>query len=741
MSNKSLVESKSKFQTKSISSVTDRDARIKKHFVTLRKMECVIIDNPEIVHKKVVVELDNDKLFLMDFSALYINMTLWLFNITYGEPITEDDIYDFTDVKKDVYLPIMDKIISKFLKLGYDLDAFNIIGTVKEKIIRISRFYGEVVSNTFSLFDIMAFESRSPEFSELFNTPLNPDRMSTHEIERYLKVAKNRLYDIIINDKQSTLYPYISTNIVNQLQMGQMFIAVGPRADIDKSILPVMIKGGWMHGMKTNSEFFVEAISTRNSIIVKKEAVPDSGYLSRKVNIACLNTHTDSRIYDCGTTHHLDYFIADDKHLKLLEGKYMIVDENNPLLLKEISTDDKHLIGTSIKFRSHTKCITGHHLGKVCCVCLGNKHTSLSDARIGGLVSIKLINPLTQLGLSAKHASETKSEDVSGEIFSRYFTVSKSSIFPKKEVCLHRKCQLLIPLDIANDIISSDSVVEGEIEEGLDFAKGVNVILVVENGVLRGLDLEEKNFFLNMSDGLINIISNNIGEVVRTEDIITSVDDIESSNETLWANELQDMEFISINFGDIDPTESLFNVKLLTEEVSKYLRITRSIIDGSRTATYTRPEEAIIDLVDVIFKAGIKSHGMMIHIETLIMNLIRSKHSQITRADYSGPMEPEIQMVKLAQAIQKSDLFSGIVFEDLRRQFELADVLKKRSPGIFDSFFKNSEFLKNGIEFRKTRPYLFEKGDDVLPPIIEKAAKKNAFKFSRSLYAKKKALI
>ena len=718
----SKTPAQSKFSTKTITSIVDRNDRIKTHFISLRKMECVIINDPEIIHRKIAVELDNGKMFLMNFSALYINMVLWLFNVTYNEPITEDDIHDFTDINKGVYQKVMDKIISKFLKLGHDLDSFNIIGTIKEKIIKMSRFYGEVISNTFSLFDIMAFESRSPEFSEIFNTPLKPEMMTNNEIERYLEIAKNRVYDLIINDRQSSLYPYISTNIVNQLQMGQMFVAVGARFDIDKSILPKVIEQGWMHGMKSPSDFFVEAVQTRNAIIVKKESVPDSGYISRKVNIACLNTHTDSRIYDCGTKHYLSYYVADEKHLRLIEGKYMVVDESIPLL-KEISVTDKELIGTTIRFRSHTKCITGHKVNKVCCCCLGNKHTSLSNARIGGLVSIKIINPITQLGLSAKHGSGTKSEDVSGDIFSRYFTVSKSSIFPRKDVCATRRCQLLIPLDIANDILSADSVVEGEIEEGLDFAKGVDHVLIVENGVLRGLDLEEKSFFLNMSDSLISTISNGTGDIVRGDDIINSIAYLESSNETLWDNELQDAEFIALNFADLDPTESTFNIKLLTEEVSKYLRMTRAIIDGSKTTTYTRPEDAIIDLVDVIFKAGTRSDGMMIHIETLMMNLIRSKNDKIVRADYSSNIEPEIQMIKLSQAIQKSDLFSGIVFEDLRRQFELADILKKCTPGIFDIFFKNTEFGKNGVEFRKTRPYLFnrvaEEPDDVIVAAVK----------------------
>ena len=711
-----------RFKTRIITSISDRTARVRNHFIILGKMEEVIVDNPNIIHKGIIVELDDGSLYLMEFSSLYINMTFWLFNVSFGESINIGDVYDISSATKGSFQNAMDKVISKFIKLGHNLDKFNLIGTVKEKIIRMSRFYGEVVANTFSLFDVLAFESRDLRFAELFSTKLDSNAMTISEIENFLEAATNRLYDVIIDDKQSSMYPFIVTDIVKKLQMGQMFVAVGARYDIDKTILPRLIEKGWMHGMQTISEFFAEAVSTRNSIIVKKEAVPDSGYLSRKVNICCLNTHTDSRIFDCGTKHYLPHYVADESHLKLLEGKYRVVDPITPIV-REINVTDTDLIGTTIHIRSHTKCITGHKLNKVCSICLGNKHTSLSDVIIGGLVSIKLINPITQLGLSAKHASKTNSEDITGNIFDRYFSISKSSsIFPRKDICSKRNVQLLVPLEIANDIISSDSsITDGEVDEGLNFAKNIDIIYVVEDGVLRGLDLNDKNFYLSISDNLVNIISDGNGSVVRTEDVVTSIAEIESINDTNWDIELQDMEFFAIDFSNMDPTESIFNAKLLTEEVSKYLRITKSIIDGSKTSTYTRPEEMVADIVDVIMKAGIRYHGMMIHIETLIMNLTRSMVDNITRVDFSQEVEPEVRFVKLTQAIQKSDLFSGIVFQDLKRQFELSDTLKKKTPGIYDIFFKNSVFLENGIEFRKTRPYLYRDEQETTRISVENA--------------------
>jgi len=671
-------------------------------------MEFEIIKDPSIVHKNIFVQLDDGSRYTMHLSALYINYTLWLFNVVFNEPITSDDIHDLVNINKDVYMGVMDKTISKFLKLGYNLDNYNIVGTIKEKIVRVTRFYGEIVANTFSLFDIMMFESRSPEFSELFNSVLDIEVMSSKEIETYTEVANDALYDIVVKDNRSTLYPAISTNIVNRVQMGQMFIGVGTRYDIDKTILPVSIKRGWIHGLSSISEFFAESISTRNSIIIKKDAVPNAGYLSRKVNIGCIGTILDNSIYDCGSRHYMSYYVKNEVYLKIVEGKYMVIDDSIPLM-KEVSINDKHLIGTVIRIRSHTKCITGHYVNKVCCICLGNKHISLNNARIGGLVSIKAINPVTQLGLSSKHALSTNSEEVTGAVFDRYFTISKSSVFPKKDVTASMRCQLLIPIEIVNDIISSNDIFNdgGEIDEGLNFAKVIDYIFVVDNGVLRGMDLEDKSFFVYISDNLISAISSGKLTIVRAGDIVHSVAEIESTNENLYTSEIQDMEFVAINFSEFDSSESVFELKILTEEVSKYLRITKNIIDGAKTLTYTSTEEPLMDFLEVLLHAKISTNGIMIHIETLIMNLMRNTVSIMERPDYSQIIEPEIRIIKLSQAIQKSDLFSGMVSEDIKRQFGTSDVLKKKSPGVFDAFFKNIEFLKKGEEFRTTRPYLF----------------------------------
>lgn len=696
------------FYTSKLSSITDKTKRLKYHFILLHHMESVMYTDYESAYKQIYVQLDDGNYYLMNFSLLYLNCVLWLFNTTFNEPITKKDLYDLSDSTKSAFLSMMDKVLSKFLNLGYSLDDIN-IGVMKEKIIQISVFYGEIFSNTVSLFDLMAFESRCPEFSRIFNTTLN-ENMNPNEIEKYLSETTGRFYDLIIEDKKNNLYPFISTQMAKRLQVEQMFVGVGTRQDIDKTILPVIIKQCWVHGLKSISEFYVEAVTTRSSIIVKKEAVPDSGYLSRKVNIACLNTTIDSTIFDCGTKHYLTFLIKDYNHLKLLEGKYMLINEDGPIL-RGITLNDTHLIGQIVKIRSHTKCITGHKVGKVCCVCLGNKHKTLKNARIGGLVGIKLINPITQLGMSAKHASTTKSEEVGGEIINQFFTVMRSEIYPKKGV----KGKLLIKLEIANDLRNSESnSFDGlNFESGSDYSKNIDLILIAEeNGSLKGVDIEDRSFFINLSKELSKIISTQNLDIVRVDDIINSGIQIDSQNETDWESELLGCEFVSIELSDLDITEPIFNTKIMTEEVSKYLKDTKTIIDGSKTATYTCPEDIIMDFVDILYRANLKTAGMMIHIETLIMNLMRSvENSSVERLDFSNSLEPNIKFIKLTQAIQKSDLFSMLAFQDLGRQLILPETLKKNRPGIYDCFFKNSEFSKNYISFKTKRPYLFDKNN------------------------------
>ncbi len=689
------------FKSSDITSIKNRRARVKLHLNTIDELEYSIRENPKIVHLKLKVVLDDDTEYYMSVSAFYINMVLWLFNTTFNEPITQEDVRDFEECTGKVYQNIMDSIVSKFIRLGHDLDSVNLLGTVKIKIITMVRFYSVVMSNTFSLYDLMALESRDPIFAQLFNTTLDPENMPISEIEVFLRVARDVVYERVIEDGQSTLFPYISSGVVNKMQMGQMSVAVGARADIDKSILPTVVTKNWIHGLQTNDEFYVEAVSTRNSIVVKKESVPASGYLSRKVNIACLSTTLDTNIFDCGTTHYMDWFIKDMSHLRLVEGKYMMVNPVGPVL-REISTSDVHLIGTKIKFRTHTKCVTGHTLNKVCCVCLGNKHITLKDSRIGGLVAIRFINRLSQLGLSAKHASETKSEGITDPLIVRNFGLSRGSLYKKSIPRTHRK--LLLPLELVNDILSSESVMgKDELEDGLNFSKVIKSLYIIEGKKLNIVTLQDRAYFLYISDKLVSMINSNSANVMRVSEL-DSLDTSDISEDDEFVD-----EFISIDFDKMNAVDSIFDIKLLTEEVSKYLSITKSVIDGSKTPTYERPEEPIADLVDILIQSGIGVEGMMIHMETLILNLMRSESDIIKHPDYSGEMEPIVDFIKLNKTIVKADLFSGLIYEDLKRQLENPDTIRKNSPGVFDIFFSNTDMFEKGDEYRVTRSYLFEK--------------------------------
>ncbi len=685
-----------------ITSIGNGIERLKEYYKTLHGLERIIREDPFMAHKMIAITLDDGKSYHIEVGMLHMNMILWMYNVTYGEKITSDDLQDFSEINKGVFLSAMDKIIHKFVTLGHDLDRYRVTGMVKEEITKIGRFYSRILSNTFSIFDIMLLESRNPQFAELINSTVDTETMSISEIEEYLRKAKTRLYELIIQDKQSTIYPYVSSGIVKAVQMGQMFVGVGPRNDIDKSIMPVVVKRSWLHGLSSNAEFFVEAVSTRNTIIVKKDNVPDSGYLSRKVNLACLSTNIDHDIIDCGTKHYLNFFVKDAKYLDSIDGKYMVMnDEGN--LVKEVTKDDNHLIGQTIKLRSHTKCITGHDSNRVCCVCYGSKHQYLADTNIGGLVSIKFINSLTQLGLSAKHASETNSEEIGGALIFKYFQTVKSRIYLNKDYKKHvGDLKILLPLEIVTDIIASYA--DGEDDTGLNFSKSIDTLMVLDGSDLQMMNFEDKSYSLDLSSYMTKLIgkSNDV-DIVSASDVYNIIGHPETEEEE---DALMYDEFVTVNFRELDFNEPLFNVKIITEEVSKYLKIIKNIIDGVRTQTYKSVEDIIADIFEIVFLANIGSKGMIIHIETLVLNLMRDIEDNLKHPDFTELTEPNVQFLKLKSAIQHSDLFTGIVFQDLRRQLESPVTLRKNSRGIFDTFFHNEKFHENSVEYAKTRKWL-----------------------------------
>ena len=149
--------------------------------------------------------------------------------------------------------------------------------------------------------------------------------------------------------------------------------------------------------------------------------------MSREINLASMNLSIDYDMPDCGTEHYVNYDVKDKKYLDLVVSKNMILPNGK---LVEIKPTDTHLIGQTIKIRSIV-CCAHHDRHKVCKACYGNPKEFKSAYNIGGAPSTEIINPLSNLVMSVKHHTGTKTKEFDNEELLKLFTCEESKLILK----------------------------------------------------------------------------------------------------------------------------------------------------------------------------------------------------------------------------------------------------------------------------------------------------------------------
>lgn len=508
--------------------------------------------------------------------------------------------------------------------------------------------YCVIASNTISIYDIHQLEKRSPEFANCINTQLD-ESLPVKNIEQQLKKGEMRIIHSILSDGKSSLVNFIKSGRISHDQLTQMFYAVGPRTDVDKTILPKLIKGNFLKGYQCPSDAYMDAISGRDAQILKHITVRDSGYLSRKINLSCLNTHIDYNVKDCGTQYTIKYKVESEDHLKAIDLKYIV--KHGKLYLVH-SSKDRDLIGTTVDLRSHIVCALPK--GHVCMTCFGAKAMRLKGTNIGGLPSVKIANPMSQRLMKAKHFSSTNSVDVKSEYMNKYFNIESNRLYFKPEL-KNKDIFVCIDRDAIEDIISGATNTDDELVETDTLLETITII-----------DNEER--YTIECEGMYLSLTSDI--MADSNKFITEY----NSEEAL------------IPVSKIDNDMPYFNMIIASEAVQQYLKKIKRVIDSSRSKLYTNPSDFIKDVSDILLDMGL-SGTSIINIETLIYQQIRMPNKLYERPDFSKP-NVEIATIPLSSAISNSDIYTAFGFEKLKMQLTNIDSFMKNGSGIFDPLFK-----------------------------------------------------
>lgn len=656
---------------------------------------CEIIENyilddySRATDEQVKIICEDDEEVTITLFQFLINLYFLEFNFMYKIPITKDWMHDvdvnfLKNYHSNLEKMCQEKIYPIIEKKKIDSEeCFSfILSHITERMEQLSELLAAISSPTISIIDLIEFCGRNKEFNNLLDTTLD-DTKSSAQLEAQLKEDGQKLFDIILKDKNSCLFPFVQSDCLSILQLTQMFIAVGPRMSINNIVLPHIMKRSYLNGLQNVGDQIAESELAAKALIYKKKFVGVSGYMSRETNLAGLNNRIDYKMNDCGTKHYINYEVKTPKHLDLIISKNIIMNNGK---LKKVTKNDTDLIGTTVKLRSICTC--AHPIkGFVCKACYGNPPEFKSSYKIGGATSTEVENKLSNAVMAVKHAAGTKTKEFDDEVLLSIFTNDENRLVLKR-LEDPENTSIIFDKEYIEDIIDRvrndeyddyddyDDEEEDDDEEGSTrvVSKMLVDLKVVTKKVDANGDPYEDEYIVKLDGSFLTL----------SEDML--------SGNNLKAIDIPiDSDVAELKLSNIKPGTPVFNIKYITAETSKYLKELKNIIERSKPNWYINDLDTPLNsFADLVIEAGLKNEEM-VFLEPIIYALTRDQNNILKHPDFSKD-NPQFAVINLKTAIFKGDLLSALVYQEVSKTLKDIDSFEREGigDGIHDSSFKTT---------------------------------------------------
>lgn len=654
-----------------------------------------IMDDYTRANNVVTIYDENNNIINISLFQLLINLYLLEFNFMYKVPVTRDWLLDidkrfFQDYHKHIEEYTQTKIYPfikrKRLNSGEVFSWF--LSNLTERLTRLTELFAPISAPTLNLFDIAKFTERDANFRDLLDTTIDETK-SFATIEKELVEDGKRLKKIILQDGKSCLVPFIESGCLNDQQLQQMFIAVGPRMSSSNIVMNHIMKRSYLNGLQNVGDLIAESEIAAKGLIWKKKYVSVSGYMSRETNLTGMNLSIDYSMEDCGTPHYVNYQVKDKKFLDLVISKNMILPNGK---IVEIKPTDTHLIGQTIKLRSIVTCAhPDRH--KVCKCCYGNPKEFKSDYMIGGATSTQIENPLSNLVMAVKHHTGTKTKEFDNEELLKLFNNEDSKLV-LKQLKEADKISILFNKEYVEDIVER---IENDVD--IDDDDDVDTENINSNSVVSSM-LTDVTIITKKYDEFTNEETETSYDVTLDGVFLTLSPEMMTLQNVKKIELPIDSEVAILHLEDIKPGTAVFNIKYITAETSRYIKELKNIIERSKPTWYTNLDEPINEFADLINRVGMKNKEL-VYMEPIIHALTRDPNNIMKRPNFSKK-NVDVCVVNLKTAIFKGDLYSSLIFQELTKVFKDIDSFYKDpsiGDGIHDSAFKTS--IKQDFRYMK----------------------------------------
>lgn len=635
-----------------------------------------ILDDYSRANEPVEIVCEDGETVEITIFQFLINLYFLEFNFMYKVPITREWMIDVDKqflASYHNYIETMcrDRIYKIVIKKKLNAtETFSwILSNLTERMVRLSELMAPISTPTINLIDLSEFCNRNQRFNELLSTELD-DSKSYMALEKELVESGKELKAVIKRDGKSCLLPFIDSNCVNDQQLQQMFVAVGPRMSSSNVVMSHIMKSSYLNSLQNAGDFIAESEIAAKALIYKKKFVAVSGYTSRETNLAGMNLRIDYDMDDCGTKHYINYNIKTQKHLDLIISKNIILPNGK---LKEVTEADTNLIGTTVKLRSMCTCAHPNKL-YVCKKCYGNPKEHKRDYTIGGATSTEIENPLSNAVMAVKHHTGTKTKEFDNAELLEYFS-NVDDVLVLKDVKTVNKVSIWFNKEYIEDIterIANDMDYDDFDDEEIDEDEINDADSKVVSKMLTDLKIVVSTF-----DEFTNEETENVKEIKLDGSFLTLAEDMLNINNIKKIKLPIDSDTAILDISDLKPGTQVFNIKYITAETSRYLKELKNIIERAKPTWYENLDDPINNFADLIIEAGLKDKEL-VYIEPIIHALTRSPKNIVVRPNFSKDQMPQLVVINLKTAIFKGDLCSALIYQ------QITDILKDR-----DSFFKD----------------------------------------------------
>lgn len=643
-----------------------------------------MLDDYKRMENNVTIIDENNEEYHITLFQFLINLYFLEFNFMYKIPITKDWLIDVDKEFLKSYHSYIDNMcqnkiypIIKKKKLNSKRVFSWILSNLTERMTKLTETLSLIAAPTISLFDLSEFCHRNDKFNKLLSTQLDTTK-SFHQIENELVEDGKKLKEVIVSDGRSCLVPFIDSNCINEQQLTQLLVAVGPRMSSSNVVMNHVMKTSYLNGLQNVGDYIAEAEIASKALFYKKNYVGVSGYMSRETNLSGMFLKIDYNMEDCGTPNYINYEVESEKHLNFIVGKNMILPNGK---LKPVTKNDKDLIGTTIRLRSMCCCAhpDRHH---VCKACYGSPKDFKDEYMIGGATSTEVQNPLSNAVMAVKHHSGTKTKEFDNPELLTYFSIVESRLVLKP---MHgpEKVSLIFNKEYIEDVL--DRLNNDEYDNG-DDDDGENDGSSLVSKMLSDVSLVVKTY-----DEMTEEENEVVTEIKFDGSFLTLSEEMMNLNSIKKIEIPIDSDQAILHLEDIKPGTAVFNVKYITAETSRYLKNLKNIIERAKPTWYDNLDEPIRDFTNLIIEAGLKDKEM-VFIEPAIYALTRCPDNVMKRPDFSKK-DVKLNVINLKTSIFKGDLYSALIYQELTKIFKDIDSFYKDpsiGEGIHDSLFKTS---------------------------------------------------